>query len=263
MMGAFVDITERKQAEERQGELIRQLESSNRELRDFARVVSHDLKAPLRAITTLARRISTVHADELEGDGRERVDSLLCQVNRMHELVDGVLEYAVVGSVKGKHVQVDINSLVQDIIDMVARPKNITVMVEDELPVVECEPIHIMQVFQNLLDNSVRFMDKSVGRIRIGCTEDNGFWKFSVADNGPGIEQEYCDRVFELFWTPSFHNETEGTGIGLSVVKKIVEMYGGKVWVESEVGSGSTFFFTFPIIGSVLEDNKAVLASAC
>lgn len=263
MMASFVDVTERKHAEERQAELLRQLESSNRELRDFARVVSHDLKAPLRAIATLARRISTVHADEVDEDGGERVDLLLRQVNRMHELIDGVLKYAMVGSVKNKQVQVDINNLVPEIIDMVAPLNNIAVMVENKLPVVECEPIHIIQVFQNLLDNAVRFVDKSMGRIRIGCAEDNGFWKFSVADNGPGIEQEYFDRMFQLFWTSSFHNEAKSTGIGLSVVKRIVQMYGGKIWVESKVGVGSTFFFTWPITHGVVEDSKAVLTSSC
>ncbi|MGD1042918.1 MAG: ATP-binding protein [Sedimentisphaerales bacterium] len=108
------------------------------------------------------------------------------------------------------------------------------------------ERLRLKQVFQNLLSNAVKYTDKPKGQIKIGCTEENGFWKFSVADNGCGIKEKYFGKIFEIFQTLTSRDKTESTGIGLTIVKKIVELYGGKVWVESKVNEGSTFFFTLP-----------------
>jgi signal transduction histidine kinase len=129
---------------------------------------------------------------------------------------------------------------------MVAPPDNIKVTIENELPTIKSEETRIMQVFQNLISNAVKYMDKPNGTIKIGCAEENGFWKFSVADNGPGIEEQHFERIFKIFQTLNSQDNFESTGIGLTVIKKIVEMYGGKIWVESEVGQGSTFYFTLP-----------------
>jgi len=247
------DITERKQAEEEQGKLIRELKSTNekvksinQELKDFAYVVSHDLKAPLRGIKTLADWLSADYGDKLDAEGKEQMDLLLARVGRMHCLIDGVLEYSRVGRVKEKQIQVDLNELVSNVIDMVAPLQNIAITIESELPVVECERTRIMQVFENLLSNAVKYMDKPEGRVGISCVEENGFWKFCVADNGPGIEERHFDRIFRIFQTLSPRDEFESTGIGLTVIKKIVTLYGGKVWVKSKVGEGSKFFFTLP-----------------
>jgi len=103
-----------------------------------------------------------------------------------------------------------------------------------------------MQVFQNLLSNAVKYMDKPQGQIRIGCVEDDGFWRFSIADNGPGIDEKHFEKIFQIFQTLSPRDETESAGVGLTVVKKIVELYGGRIWVQSEIGKGTTFFFTLP-----------------
>ena len=108
------------------------------------------------------------------------------------------------------------------------------------------EKIRMRQVFQSLLDNAVKFMDKPQGQIKISCIEEDGFWEFSVADNGQGIEEEYFEKIFKIFQTLSPRDEFEATGIGLAVAKKVVELYGGKIWVESQVGQGSTFFFSLP-----------------
>ena len=104
----------------------------------------------------------------------------------------------------------------------------------------------MMQLFQNLLSNAIKYMDKPQGLIKINCLEEDGFWKFSITDNGPGIEEKYFDRIFKMFQVLSVKEEFEGTGVGLTVAKKIVELYGGKIWIESQVGQGSTFFFTLP-----------------
>jgi len=240
------DITERKKAEKEREKLLEQVESINKELKDFAYIVSHDLKAPLRGVKTLADWISADYADKLGDEGREQMDLLLLQVKRMHNLIDGVLEYSRVGRVKEEQIQINLNGLVREVIDMVSPPGNIEITIENELPVIERERTRIMQVFQNLLSNAVKYMDKPQGRVSIGCVEEDGFWKFGVADNGPGIEEKHFERIFQIFQTLSPRDELENTGVGLTVVKKIVELYGGKIWVESEPGKGSTFFFTLP-----------------
>ena len=144
---------------------------------------------------------------------------------------------------------------------MVAPPENITITIENELPTIECEQTRIMQVFQNLLSNAVKYMDKPKGLIKVGCVEENGFWKFNVADNGPGIEKKDFERIFKIFQTVAPCDKFESTGIGLTVVKKIVELYKGKIWVESKVGEGTTFFFTFPKQEIGAEKNEELQAS--
>ena len=257
------DITERKQAEEKQAILIQELkdinkkvEGINQELKDFAYIVSHDLKAPLWGIKALSDWLLADYSDKLGEEGQKQIQSLLVQVKRMHNLIDGVLQYSRVGRVEEEIVQVDLNELVGEVIDMVAPAENISITVEDQLPVVECGKTRIMQVFQNLLSNAVKYMDKPQGEIKVGCVEEDGFWKFSVADNGPGIEERHFERIFKIFQTLSPQDEFESTGIGLTVIKKIVELYGGKVWVQSKVGQGSTFFFTLPKAKKEVADAK-------
>jgi PAS domain S-box-containing protein len=264
------DITERKKAEkvlERVNEdlesSVRELNRSNKELQDFAQVTAHDLKSPLRAIGALAHWISTDYADKFDEDGREQMELLTDRVKRMHNLIEAILQYSRVGHEKERHVQVNLNELVPEVIDMVAPPRNIAITIENHLPVIECEETRIMQVFQNLLSNAVKYLDKPQGQIRIGCVEEDGFWKFSVADNGPGIEEKYFKKIFEIFQTLSPRDQVANTGIGLSIVKKIVKVYGGSVWVESKPGEGSTFIFTLPKQQEETTDAKLKANIAC
>ena len=243
---SFEDITERKRTEQQQAKLLKEVENINQELKDFAYIVSHDLKAPLRGIKALANWLSTDYADKFDEEGREQMNLLLSRVQRMHNLIDGVLQYSRVGRVKEEWVAVNLNTLVPEVIDMVAPPQNVAITVENELPTIKCEETRIMQVFQNLLSNAVKHMDKPQGQIKVSCVEEDGFWKFSVADNGPGIEQKHFEEIFKMFKTLSVRDEFENTGVGLTVAKKIVELYNGKIWVESKIGKGSTFFFTLP-----------------
>jgi len=246
MQGIFRDITIRKKAEQRQKQLFDKLESANNELKEFAYVVSHDLKAPLRGIKTLTDWIMTDYADKLDEDGKKQLDLLVNRVDRMHNLIDGILQYSRVGRVKEKQVKVNLNELLTEVIDMIASPENITIKVENELPTITCERTRIQQVFQNLLSNSAKYMDKPQGLIRVSCVEEKDFWKFGVTDNGPGIEEKFFGKIFQMFQTLAPRDEFESTGVGLTVVKKIVELYSGKIWVESKIGEGSTFFFTLP-----------------
>ncbi len=245
-MSFILDITERKRAEEKQTQLLKELESANQELKDFAYVVSHDLKAPLRGISSLAEWLAQDYGDILDEDGEELIELLLSRVKRMHNLIEGVLQYSRVGRIREDFVAVDLNQLVEDVVDMIVPSSHIKVMIENQLPILECEPTRVAQVFQNLLSNAVKYMDKPEGEIKIGCVAENGFWKFSVADNGPGIEERYFEKIFQLFQTLQARDEFESTGVGLAVVKKTIELYGGRVWVASTVGQGSTFFFTLP-----------------
>jgi signal transduction histidine kinase len=255
------EIIERKRIEARQAELLDEIKNINQELDSFAYVVSHDLKAPLRGINTIAEWIATDYADKLDDNGKEQIKLLMDRVGRMRSLIDGILQYSRIGRVKEDKVQVDLNKVVKSVAEMISPPKNITITVEDRLPVIECEPTRIAQVFQNLLSNAVKYMDKPNGLVKVTCAEENGCWKFGVSDNGPGIEEKHFEKIFQLFQTLQPKEGTESTGIGLTLVKKIVEMYGGKIWVESKVGKGSTFFFTLPEQESKVTENEELEAN--
>ncbi len=238
------EIAERKKIEVGQDKLLKTIEKTNEELKDFAYIISHDLKAPLRGISTLADWIATDYADKLDDDGKEQLKLLTARVNRMHNLIEGVLQYSRVGRIRETQVEVSLNELVTEVIDMICPPENINITVETELPTIVCEKTRIMQVFQNLLSNAVKYIDKPEGKIQIVCTEQNDVWQFSISDNGPGIEPKYFERIFQIFQTLAPKDSFESTGVGLTVAKKIVEMYGGRIWLESVPTEGTTFYFT-------------------
>jgi light-regulated signal transduction histidine kinase (bacteriophytochrome) len=240
------DITERKKTEICQDELLKKVDNINKELKEFVSIASHDLKAPLRGIKTLANWILSDCSDKLDDQAKEHINLLLERVERMYNLIEGALQYSRAGQTEEKQVQVDLNNFIPEIINMVVPPENITVTIENELPVIKCEETHIMQLLQNLLSNAIKYMDKPQGWIKVSCVEQDGFWEFSVADNGPGIEEKHFERIFKIFQALPTSPDFEGTGVGLTVAKKIVELYEGRIWVESKVGEGSTFFFTLP-----------------
>jgi len=227
-------------------EMLQKVENANQELKDFTSIVSHDLKVPLRGIKTLANWILDDCRDQFSEEANEQMNLLLSRVERMYNLIDGVLRYSKVGWLEEGKIQVDLNKFIPEVIDMIVPPDNIEVIIKSTLPAIWCQETHMMQLFQNLLGNSIKYIDKPQGRVEIDCLEEQNFWKFSIADNGPGIEDKHFERIFKMFQVLSVKEEYEGTGVGLSVVKKIVELYGGKIWVESQVGQGTTFFFTLP-----------------
>ncbi len=241
------DITERKKAEKRMAQLFKEFENVNQELNDFAYIVSHDLKAPLRAISSLATWLATDYADKLDDEGKEHLRLLLSRVKRMNNLIDGILQYSRVGHIREEKVNVELNELIDDVIYTLAPPPHIDIRVENRLPVVYADETRIRQVFQNLLSNAIKYMDKSRGIIKVGCVKEGDFWRFNISDNGPGIEEKFQERIFHLFQTIQPRDDTNSTGIGLTLVKRIIEIYGGRIWLESEVGKGSTFYFTLPI----------------
>ncbi|MBN2461129.1 MAG: PAS domain S-box protein, partial [Candidatus Cloacimonetes bacterium] len=260
IIGSLRNITERKKIEEEQLRTLKELTAANKELRDFAYVTSHDLKSPLRAINTLANWISLDYSDKFDDNGREQMNLLLGRVDRMHQLIEGIFQYSSLGSYQGKIEDVDLDELVSKVIEKLNIPHEMSVKIDHQLPVIYYERERIEQVFQHLIKNAVQFMNKPNGNINIGYQEKDMFFEFYVSDNGPGIEKRHFERIFDMFKTLQSRDDMESSGIGLTIVKKIVEMNNGKVWVESRYGKGSTFYFTVPrskkIIKAAAEANK-------
>jgi PAS domain S-box-containing protein len=246
VLGTYEDITERKQSDERQAQLIAELESANRELDEFAYIVSHDIKAPLRAMASLADWVATDYADRLDDAGREKMRLLISRVRQIDGMIDAVLQYSRTLRSKEEVLETSIGEVVRQTVEMLSPPPHIRVSIQQDLPVIRCERTRIQQVFQNLIGNAVKFIDKPEGLIQVSCTSEGDYWKFGVADNGPGIDKRHFTRIFQMFQTIHPRDESRGSGIGLALVKKIVEMYGGVVWVDSVTGKGSTFYFTLP-----------------
>jgi len=256
------ELAEREKAELAQQKLneelkdtVERLTAANRDIADFAHIAAHDLKAPLRAIGSLAGIISAEYSNKLDEQGRQYLDILVKRTERMSQLVKGILRYSELGYT-GKKEIIDLNGLIDEVIGEIAPSENIEIIKENVFPTIEGSRTHIAQVFRNLLSNAVKYMDKPKGYVILGCVEEGNFWKFSVADNGCGIDQKYFDKIFKVFHTLIRRDEKESVGIGLSETRRIVEQYKGRIWVESEPGKGSTFFFTLPKQEAEIKNEK-------
>jgi two-component system sensor kinase FixL len=250
---SFVDITELKKTRQALEKLnndlewtICELRQSNKHLQNFIHIAAHDLKTPLRGIGTLSQWLVTDYADKFDEKGREYVNLLIARVEWMGKLLDDMLWYSKIERTKQKEGPVNLKKILIEIIEEIEPPKNINISIEEKLPTVIADESHLKQLFENLLTNAIKFMDKPEGSIKVGYIEDGDMWKFNVSDNGPGIGQKHFERIFKIFQTLSVSDEAAGTGVGLPVAKKIVELYGGRIWVESQFGKGSMFYFTFP-----------------
>ncbi len=264
------EIIERKKAEKALEKLNKDLEStvlelsrSNKELQEFAHITAHDLKSPLRAIGTLTDWLATDYSDKFDQRGKERVDLIVSRAKRIDKLIDSILQYSEVGRIGQKGKIVDMNEVLSEVIQEIGPLENIEITVENELPTIICNRRQISLIFKNLLSNAVRYMDKPKGKIEVDCSEENNFWKFSVCDNGLGIEQKYFEKIFGIFQTLLPRDEFEAIGIGLSLTKKIVDLYGGRIWLQSKPGEGSTFYFTLPKQEMEVKDEKLKAGTAC
>ena len=252
-----IDVTERKHAEARIRKLNAELEQRvkqrtaelevvNSDLRHVIYAASHDLKTPLRGINRLTHWLVKDHAEAFDAEARHMVELLLNRVQRMDALLDGILTYINIGRLPGQLHRIDLGLLLDEVIEGLTPPKYIHIKIVPPPPMILGHPAYIFQVFRHLLSNAITFIDKPEGYITIRWVEEETQWIFSVADNGPGIEERYYEKIFQIFQMLHSHDEIESTGIGLAVVKKIVELHRGKIWLESAVGNGSTFFFTLP-----------------
>lgn len=233
------DITKQIQLEE-------QLIKNNKELEEFAYIASHDLKAPLRAIERLASWIEEDSADTLEDTSKKNLALLRQRVNRMSNLINGILQYSRVGRMGLQIHTVDTKKLVQEVIDSLNPSRNFHIRYSDNLPTLQTDDIPLSQVFSNLISNGLKHHHRVTGNIEIDVQSLGEFYLFSVKDDGPGIEPEYHEKIFQIFQTLKSKDELESTGIGLSIVKKIIESQGGKITVDSKKGEGTVFYFTWP-----------------
>lgn len=242
------DITVRKEQDTKRAELVDKLTKRNNELKDFAHIISHDLKAPLRAIGSLASWVYSDNEEILNEESKEQMNLLIGRIKRMYALIEGVLEYSKISYGEEQKVELDLNKIVKDeVFYLLNPPPHINIIIENDLPIVYGMKARAIQLFQNLISNAIKFIDKPNGIIKIGCTLKDDFWEFYVSDNGVGIDPKHHKRIFEIFQTLKSRDELENTGIGLTITKKIVELNGGEVWLTSKLNEGTTFHFTIPV----------------
>lgn len=240
------DVNERKKAEIQLNEYLSDLEKTNKELDKFAYIVSHDLKAPLRAIGNLTDWITQDSADSLSDESKENFQIIKGRVKRMEQLINAILEYSKVSKHKGTQELFSFNEIIHNAVDLAGTDSNCKVEISGTMPEYYGDKVKYQQVFMNLISNGIKHNNKEQKKIEISCREEGKFWEFMIKDNGPGIDKRFHEKVFVIFQTLKARDEFESTGIGLSIVKKIVEEAGGSIRIESTPGEGAAFYFTVP-----------------
>lgn len=222
--------------------LLADLAHQNQELSDYAHMVSHDLKSPLRSIDALTLWLKEDYQNLLDQKGKESLDLVRSHVEKMDALISGILEYSTIGKTHTEAYAVDLNMLVNEVVNMIDVPSHVHINI-DTLPTINGDKYRLQQLFQNLVDNAIKYNDKEKGEITIKAIEQHTHWQFSIADNGKGIDENYFEKIFKTFQKLD-NTIDKSTGIGLSIVKKIIDLYEGKIWLTSELGKGSCFYFT-------------------
>ncbi len=242
-IGIILDITHIKSLESQKEILLKKLEQRNIELEEYAHVVSHDLKSPLRSISALTSWLKEDYGDFLGDEGLKNVDLIQEVVEKMERLINDILNYSSINNDSETVEEVNTYEVINGIKKLIYTPKHVTIKVNENLPIIKANKVRIQQLFQNLMSNAVNYIDKEKGLVTIDFKEKKKSYIFSIKDNGIGIPEEYHAKIFEVF--QSLGNDKNSTGIGLSIVKKIVDMYHGKIWLESEKEKGTTFFIEF------------------
>jgi PAS domain S-box-containing protein len=253
MTGVFWDITEQKLADARLQSLVTELERSNKELEMFAYVASHDLQEPLRMVSSYTQLLERRYSTSLDDDAREFINYAVDGAKRMQRLINDLLTFSRV-SINGKPMTL---TNVAEVLGGVradlgtALDESGTLLTNDAMPEVMADPVQLSQLLRNLIGNAIKFHNGRQSHVHVRAKDTPTSWEFSVRDNGIGIEPEYFEKIFVIFQRLHGKGVYPGTGIGLALCKRIVERHGGSIWVESELGSGSTFFFTIPKVATV------------
>ena len=221
------------------------LEKRNQELDQFAYVASHDLKAPLRGVTTIVKWIEDELAAELSPQLRTYLNQMKGRLRRLEDLINGLLVYARVGRTAQSHETVDVCQLLTEVGELVV-PPDFKLRIGPDMPVFTTDHLGLQQVFTNLLSNAVKYHQRGAGQLEVTCREADRYYEFRVQDDGPGIAPEYHQKIFLLFQTLRDRHTAESTGIGLSIVQKIIDEHQGSICVDSAVGQGTGFIFTWP-----------------
>src|SRR5262245_45084534 len=235
LMSHAVDVTEQVRTRQELSDLALALERSNRELDSFAYAASHDLRAPLRGIANLAQWIEEdlSSAGELRSETREMLELMRGRMHRMEDLIEGLLQYSRAGRVHKTPEMVDVGTLVREVVDLISPAESVSVRISDDLPTIRTERLLLQQVFMNLIGNAIKHSNRPDPVVDVGGRRVGPFYEFCVGDNGPGIAPDFHDRIWGVFQTLDTRDRVEGAGIGLALVKKIVESQKGRAWVES------------------------------
>jgi light-regulated signal transduction histidine kinase (bacteriophytochrome) len=244
----LLQIRERERVEEKLKQTMAEFARSNSELELFAYVASHDLQEPLRMVTSFTQLLEKRYKNKLDKDADEFIEFILDGATRMQSMINDLLQYSRVGT-RGKPFKLtDFESVFgQSLVNLkIAIDENNAIITHDPLPTLMADSTQMIEVFQNLISNAIKFRSKESPQVHVSALKKRNEWVFSVRDNGIGIAPEFFDKLFIIFQRLHSRSEYPGTGIGLAVCKKIVERHGGKIWVESEPDKGSTFYFSIP-----------------
>ena len=223
--------------------LVKELALQNQELNDYAHIVSHDLKSPLRSIEALVSWLKEDYGDAIGEEGKTQMDLIVTHLEKMDALITGILNYSSIDKEVRTERKIDLNILVKETVDLMHLPEHITIKVH-KMPTILADRFKIQQLFQNLIGNAISSIDKPQGMIEVIARDLDDSYQFEIKDNGKGINPAYFHKIFQVF--QKLENDSESTGIGLSIVKKIVHFYDGKIWLDSAERVGTTFYFTLP-----------------
>lgn len=246
--GTSTDITQRKRAEDDLRSRTEDLERSNAELQRFAYIASHDLREPLRMVTSYTQLLKKRYGGQLDADADDFIHFAVEGAERMELLIQDLLDYSHVGSQGRPLVEANLEPVLDGVLKglEVAIAESCAEVTHDPMPVVTCDASQVGQVLQNLISNAIRFRGDAPPRIHVGVKQSGDECEFSVSDNGIGVDAEYFDRIFVIFQRLHARDAYSGSGMGLAICKRIVERHNGRMWVESKPGEGATFFFTLP-----------------
>jgi PAS domain S-box-containing protein len=248
VFAAARDITARKKAEDSLKEKMIEVERSNAELQQFAYVASHDLQEPLRMVASYVKLLDRRYGDKLDQDAKEFIGYAVEGSTRMQQLINDLLTYSRVGTRGNPFGPVDLEAVFAGVLDnlKVSIQESSATVTHDPLPTVQADDLQMLQLFQNLVSNAIKFRGEEPPRVHVSAVRRGNDWQFTVRDNGIGIDPDYFNRIFIIFSRLHTRAEYPGSGIGLAICKKIVERHGGRIWVESTPGKGSAFTFTIP-----------------